>query len=372
MALLILCDPRYRNNNWCETKLRGIYDEAARRRIAVKLYTDLDAFVNAAAKLGSDSSVIILFNSTLYLQKVSEKLADLAIHPILSVTESDITFSRVYSQVCGDVDSATKKLVEFLHEHGKRRIALIGASEHSAAGRNKEQMLARHVDKEDYRVFYDRGGLLQSFADFLEVREEFDAVVCTDDYQAIAFIEYLQSRGAYDPSLYIISHGNTILARLYGDGITTVSTGFYDCGKAMVEAHIHRLKYDWSTVMIRVNCDFKCRGSTSGSGKYPAVNAMPVHANQSGIGRLESVLADCDLVNLKLMYGLLSGYSYEYMSELCFLSAGAVKYRVQQMREALGYKTRAEAVDCIARYVQKEKLLQAIEQAEGIGGKVFI
>ena len=63
MALLILCDPRYRNNNWCETKLRGIYDEAARRRIAVKLYTDLDAFVNAAAKLGSDSSVIILFNS---------------------------------------------------------------------------------------------------------------------------------------------------------------------------------------------------------------------------------------------------------------------------------------------------------------------
>ena len=243
MALLILCDPKYRNNNWCETKLRGIYDEATRRRIPVKLYTDLSAFVTSAAKLGSDSSVIILFNSFLYLQKVSEALAPLEIHPILSVTESDISFSRAFSQVCGDVDSATKELVDFLHEHGKRRIALLGTSENSAAGRNKEQMLSRHVPADEYTIFYDRGGLLKSFEDLLAHKEQFDAVVCTNDYQAIAFIEFLQARGMYDPSLYVISHGDTVIAKLYGDGISTISTGFYECGKAMVIAHLNRLKY---------------------------------------------------------------------------------------------------------------------------------
>lgn len=370
MALLILCDPRYRNNSWCETKLRGIYDEAARRRLSVKLYTDLTAFLSVASKLGADSSVIILFNSILYLETVSEALAPLAIHPILSVTESDIAFSRAFSQVCGDVDSATKELTEYLHTCGKRRIALLGTSENSAAGRNKEHTLSRHVPTEEFTVFRDRGSLLQSFAEFMAERDRFDAVICTNDHQAIALIEFLQAHGAYDPSLYIVSHGDTVLSRLYGDGITTVSTGFYACGRAMVEAHLQRNKCNWSTVMVRVPCEMQVRGSTSGKAVFPPVSTVPVHANQVALSRLESVLSDCDLVDVKLMYGLLSGYSYEYMGELCFLSAGAVKYRVQRMRQALGCETRADAAALIGRYIPAEKLLAAIEAA-GEGGKVF-
>lgn len=371
MPLLILCDPRYRNNAWCETKLQGIYDEASRRRIPVKLYTDTDAFLNVASKLDSTSSVIILFNSFKYLEDISKKLATLEIHPILSVTESNIKFSRAYSQVCGDVDSATKEVVDFLHSNGKRRIALLGSSENSAAGRNKEEMLLRHVGKEECVIFRNSGDLLQSFKDFLEVRNNFDSVICIDDYQAIAFIEFLQSQGAYDPSLYIISHGDTTLAKLYGDGISTVSTSFYACGKAMVEAHVHRIKYNWSTVMIRVHCDFKVRGSTSENAWFPPAVA-PVLVNQAGIGRLESLLKKCDLVNLKLIYAMLSGYSNERMSDLCFLSPGAVKYRLIRIRDALGCKSREEAAECIGRYIQKEKLLDIIEKAEGQGGKIFV
>lgn len=372
MALLILCDPRYRNNNWCDTKLRGIYEEAARRRMPVKLYTDLAAFESAAAKLGSDSSVILLFNSLQYLAKVGEVLKTMAIHPILSVTESDITFPRAFSQVCGDVDSATKELAEYLRANGKHRIALLGTSENSAAGRNKVEMVRRHMSAEEYTVFVDRGNLLQSFEEFFAVRDQFDAAVCTNDHQAIALIEFLQSHGGYDPSFYIVSHGDTILARLYGDGISTISTGFYACGKAMVEAHVHRLKYNWSTVMIRVPCDFQARGSTSGKGEYPAVTEPLPHANQQALGRLERVLAACDITDLKLMYGLLSGYSYEHMGELCFLSASAVKYRVQQMRDALGYTDRRAACALIGRYIEKERLVRVIEETEGVGGKVFL
>ena len=104
----------------------------------------------------------------------------------------------------------------------------------------------------------------------------------------------------------------------------------------MVEAHVHRLKYNWSTVMIRVHCDFKLRGSTSGKASYPKRETVPENANQAGIGRLESLLEDCDIVNLKLMYGLLAGHSTERMSDLCFLSAGAVKYRLQRIKQNEG------------------------------------
>jgi len=371
MALLILCDPHYRNSHWCETKLRGIYDEASRRRIPVKLFTDTALFVNAAAKLGSDSSVIILFNSFVYLEEVSALLAPLAIHPILSVTESEIKFSRIYSQVCGDVDTATKELVEFLHKNGKRRIALLGSSEKSAAGKNKEHMLYRHADAENFAVFHDKGNLLQSFKDFLAEKDSFDAVVCTNDHQTIALIEFLQAMGAYDPSLYIVSHGDTFLSRLYGDGVSTISTSFYACGKSLVEAHMLRLKYSWSSVMIRVPCEFKKRGSTSGNAVYPPVDFVPEYANQIVLGRLESLLASSDMINLKLIYGLMSNYSYERMSDLCFLSAGAIKYRIQRIRETLKCKSREDAVACISRYIQKEKLLELIEKAEDFSGKVI-
>ncbi len=140
----------------------------------------------------------------------------------------------------------------------------------------------------------------------------------------------------------------------------------------MVEAHVHRIKYNWSTVMIRIHCDFKLRVSTSGSASYPISDSVPEHANQAAIGHLESLLEDCDIVNLKLMYGLLLGYSTERMSDLSFLSAGAVKYRLQRIKEVLKCKTRDAAITCIGRYIQKEKLLEAIEKAEGVGGKVFI
>ena len=141
----------------------------------------------------------------------------------------------------------------------------------------------------------------------------------------------------------------------------------------MVEAHVHRLKYNWSTVMIRVNCKFTLRGSTSGKAAFPKnVSTIGENANQAAIGRLESLLGECDLVNLKLMYGLLCGYSNEHMSELCFLSSGAVKYRLQKMREALKCKTREETTAAIGRYLSKERLLEAIEKAEGTVGRIFI
>ena len=373
MALLILCDSHYRNNNWCETKLRGIYDEAARRRITVKLFTDSELFLSTASKLDSDSSVIILFNSFQYLQTVSDMLAPLDIHPILSVTESDnLAFSRPYSQVCGDMDSATKEVVEFLHSKGKRRIALLGSSENSAAGQNKEKMLLQHVEKEECVIFRNNGNLVQSFKEFLAVRDSFDTVICIDDHQAVAFIEFLKAEGAYDASLYVLSYGGTVISDLYGDGISTVSTGFYACGKAMVEAHVHRLKYNWSTVMIRVPCDFKLRGSTGGNAEFPSTFAASGYASQAEIGRLDSLLCSSDLVNLKLMYGLLMGYSTEHMSELCFLSSGAVKYRLQRMREVMKCKTREEVTAAIGRYLTSKKLLEAIEKAEGTVGRIFM
>lgn len=382
MALLVLCDPRYYGCFWCDTKLRGIYDEAARRRIPIKLYTDMTAFEEAAAKLGSDSSVIVLFDNIRYLDSAIQVFSRLSVHPILSVTEQDFRLPCGYSQVAGDVDMATKKMMEYLHTCGKRRIALVGTNRISAASRNKEEMLRRNVPPEELRVFYvenSKNDLEPCFAEFYAERDQFDAVMCINDHQAICLMEYLKARGAYDPSMFIISHGDTIMARLYGNGITTIGTSFYACGRATVETHVNRLKYNWSAVRTLINCNFTFRGSTdihavplAKETPVQAAAAVPLGVFTVGLGRLERMLTECDLVNLKLIYGLLSDYSYEKTGELCFLSADAAKYRARKIRKALGCASRAATAKMIGTYINKENLWHTIEDLEGIGGKVFL
>ena len=71
MALFVLCDPKYKKTFWCDEKLRGIRDVVARRRKKLQVFTDVHALETAAAKLDEDSSVIVLFDSIPYIQKIA-------------------------------------------------------------------------------------------------------------------------------------------------------------------------------------------------------------------------------------------------------------------------------------------------------------
>lgn len=379
MALLILCDKWYYGTFWCDTKLRGIYDEAARRRIPVKLFTDETSFEEAAAKLGADSSVILLFDGIGYYKRILPMLSRLQIHPIFSLTEQGFRLPAGCSQVAGDVDSATGRMVEYLHSHGKRRIAMVGVIPGSAASLNKEEMLRRNVAKEDLRVFQvqdPKNNLEPCFTDFYAEREHFDAVMCINDHQAICLIEFLKARGAYDPGQFIISHGDTIMARLYDRGITTISTSFYNCGKTTVETHVNRLKYGWSATRTLIPCAITFRGTTDPlspswvAGDSTAKPSLGVFTGR--LAKLERMLTQCDLVDLKLLYGLLVGYSYDKMGEACFFSGDAAKYRVRKMRLVLGTADRESMAALIGTYVTPENLLRTIEDLGGKGGKVFL
>ena len=126
MALLVLCDPKYRNNVWCDRKLRGIQDEVSRRREKLSMFTDLAAFEAAASKLGEDSSVILLFDAISYIQQVAPVLCRLRIHPIFSVLVSGIRLPFQYSCISPNMDHSGRMIADYLHGCGKKRIAEVG------------------------------------------------------------------------------------------------------------------------------------------------------------------------------------------------------------------------------------------------------
>ena len=165
------------------------------------------------------------------------------------------------------------------------------------------------------------------------------------------------------------------MARLYGDGITSVTTNFYECGKLLVETYFNRLKRGLSFSHSLIPTVLKVRGSTD---NIPCNNDIPLtFPNNSSrekpkpivvqtgeIGRLERLLAISDLVNFKLMHCLICGYNYEKMSEYCFISPETARYRVRKIKSALGVAKKSDVAELIRNYIKKESLLAIISEAE--------
>lgn len=374
MALFVLCDPRYKKTFWCDEKLRGIRDVVARRRKKLQIFTDVYALETVAAKLDEDSSVIVLFDSIPYIQGIASVLARLPIHIILTGTMGNLRLPFQYSCISPDMDYCGRTIADYLQSCGKKRIAQLAISTSSWSDVGRADAIARYVSAENYRVFYVDKSMEDTYAAFLRERANFDAVLCATDYVAISLIEYLKAHDAYDPSLFLITYGDTVLARLYGIGITSFTVDYHACGASAAKLHYDRARYGWTTVTALLRNKMIIRDSTANAPYIPS-NPLPLPLDADApikpvrfqlityhIGQLGRMLATCELADLRLLYCMLQGYSYEKMSEACFLSVEAVKYRLRKFRDALGFNDRTETTDFIRAYVQPKKLLALIEE----------
>ena len=383
MSLLVLCDPKYRNNVWCDTKIRGICDEAARRRIVPKIFTDIKKFEHEAATLDFGSSVVVLFDSINYIQRTAEVLAKYKVHPIFSANELTLPLACEYSIVSGDTDRAMRMMVDYLHTCGKQRIALVAVNKNSWNDSCRTEMLSRYVPQDCYEVFELGGDIEECFSRFAAVQNDFDAAVCTNDHIAIQLTEYLKSFPRHGEKLFIVSHTDTLMSRLYEDGITSMTVNFYNCGKACVETHFNRAKYNWTTARVFLDVELMVRGSTDNIPYTPSDTQplrvdiapptvpVPVRMLTNQIGKLERVLASSDLADLKIILCLISGYSYEKMAEFCFFSADTAKYRVRKIKQALGCEKKTAAADLIRKYIKKESLVSLIGDIEEKNNKII-
>ena len=178
------------------------------------------------------------------------------------------------------------------------------------------------------------------------------------------------------PPRFLISYGDTMMAQLYGDGITSLTTNHYGCGKSAVELHFSRLKNGWSSASLRLCVELRVRGSTENIPYTKGWSPLPLdltplrqptlqHIPTDDVGRIDRLLAVGDLVDLKIIYGILCGYTYEQIGEFCFLSLEAAKYRVRRIRTAIAGRNKADVAGVIGAYVNRDRLLGVIESLEG-------
>ena len=78
--------------------------------------------------------------------------------------------------------------------------------------------------------------------------------------------------------------------------------------------------------------------------------------NRQHMANIEMLLNSCNLLDLKIILGLLEQYSYAALSEMLYASINTIKYRVNRMLQMLGLHTKADLVDMLTQSFPPEML----------------
>ncbi len=376
MALFVLCEPEYMQTTWYAAKVKGIMDKAASHRIRhLHFLSDLHAASELALTLDEDSSVILLFDSLFWLQKAAEALSECHAQIILSADHIGTTLPIRYSQVGADVDTAVYTAINYLHSCGKHRIALLGTIADSCADRARASMLEKYLPPEECHVFYAEDPSAGGMGAITTALQDFDAVLCTNNLLAIHLGEHLPK----EAKPFILSLMDAETLRLYRGGISALSAQHYNCGRELIETHHHRSRYGFANRITLLPTTLTVRGSTenipyvptkkgtpcvqTAYSPLPAGDRLPVET----INRLEFLLTSGDLIQLKVIYCILCGFTRSEIKDFCFVTSETARYRVNKVRNAFGVKDIAHVTNILRTYITKEHLLSLIREREAQG-----
>lgn len=376
MALFVLCEPEYMHTAECTAKIKGICDEALRYRFRrPHILSDLQTAKELVQASDADASVILLFDSLFWLQEAAKALSDCRAHIILSADYIDLPLPIRYSQVGVDVDNAVHTAIDYLHSCNKHSFALLCANTDSCNDHASVAMLKKYLSPEEYRVFYAEDPLAGGIETIAASLQDFDAVLCANQFLAIHLSEHLQAEAT--PFILSLTDGEVL--GLHRGGISAFSAQYNNCGRKLMETHRHRNRCGFSTRITLLPTTLEVRGSTENIPFVPSENlSLPVQHTSLAppqnnrlpaetVNRLEHLLLSGDLIQLKVMYCVLCGYDRNKTKDFCFISSETARYRVNKLRMALGVETKSEATDILRKYIQKDRLFAVIDALEAQG-----
>ena len=315
----ILVEPGFADSIWCRQILQGLTAELKKRRE-----------VYALDPPTPEGSVFVIGSSSEWLgAQVSRCNACGSIPVLLCSSLRKISGGR-YHCVCPDIDGSMRQLTAAFTARYGSRLALYGVNPHSVGDRSRREAFLQACP--GGLCLENRGSLAQCFREFLPFLSQTDGVICANGFAAVSLYRRLQTLNKTIP---MISCAQTLLCHRYRHAIPAVDMNYPSFGKtalalwdlARKQPHISEL-----TVTVRWEAE-----DLPGD-HLPAV-VSPVSADRfyedkelQQMLKIENLLSACDDTDELLLSMLLRGESYAAMAERCYLTEGAVKYRIKNMR----------------------------------------
>ena len=320
----LILEPMYAESVWCRQIVQGLSAELKKRR---------EEFTVDAPALEGDT-VFIIGTQPSWLSSALAECNGLGITPILLCNSQRKLPGGRYHCVCSDIFGSMRQLTAGLKQQYGSHLALYGINPDSVGDRSRQAAFQLECPEAD-RLFVNEGSLGDCYRRFRSREVAFDAVICTNGFAAISLYRRLAAEKKPIPP--IISCAQTLLTGYYQGPITSVDMNYGRFGKtALALADLARKQPQISEVTATV------QWSLPEPLQVP-LPAIPTAAASSGnfygdeelrqMLTVENLLAACDQVDRLILDMLLQGSSYLQMAEACYLTEGAVKYRVRKMRQ---------------------------------------
>ena len=359
MSFYAIGEPVYKNSNWYRNIMDGLISEKRQKRFSLTILDTLEE-LNDHTITDGDVIFVVGTNSAWLAKiiKVCEAYFDNRV--IVLGNHQNTPSSGRYSTVTADIVRDVQILYNYLTSHGKARIAMYGINPDSTSDAfRKNSFLSCGADEKD--LFYNDGSLLQCYESFLEHIDNYDAVICANDYAAISLVRYLKDR----PIFITSCSGGTLLSQFFSPSITHTWIDFQSFGKAGFElSRILRKNKNVNSVNIYLSSTFFIGESTD---FLPlAEELMP---NISNINKesdafysdleidemlkIELLLASCDKTDTLIIERLLQGVTYQKIAEEFFMSINGVKYKLSNMFRICQVSSKAEFIALLNKYINK-------------------
>ena len=271
--------------------------------------------------------------------------------------------------------SSVQEMLQYFVSCGRKRVAMMGINENSTNdGTKREAFLttARQLGlsasaKDIYCSNKGAGNTLEAFFDNIE---QYDGVMCSNDYMAANVLAWCHDHGVDVPGqLYVSGLGDTLLCRYSNPTLTSATRAYIQTGEQAFNIW-KQLNGDPSifAIVVVVQCEIKPRGSTAYSplpdanaivAASPAPATMPEGTvlNSANAARsLENCLGNCDEMDIRIIRGLLLGSSVEKIAEELFISVGTARYRLKKLYSAANVSSKMDFIELFRRYIGNDKI----------------
>lgn len=337
---------------------QGIAAAAAQSQRSIQIFTSCQQMMQAVPR---NRTVIVIGYETPKLQDSLTALTGQGRQVLLAGLDGERFGSRV-SSASPSRRRATAMLIQYLLSCGKERIALVACGDRSVNDMMRCEtlrsfLLSRGCKNPDDSIFYYQNYVEESFNRFYEHWQEFDAVICPNDYVALCLIRFCQEKGIRIPEdLYLAAFSDRMVSRFCWPDITTMSIDFAGVGDCsyqawgFLEAHCD----EHLQIQITTPSRLVVRQSTANE-IHPTddSNAIIYDSNFEGgpfyadptiakVMQIENCLVQCDPLSQQIVGGLLDGKTYDAISESLFISRSTLNYRLKKVFNAAGVSNRKE------------------------------
>ncbi|MBQ9355084.1 MAG: LacI family DNA-binding transcriptional regulator [Clostridia bacterium] len=353
----ILLDTKYSESLWCKSLYESLITALRQKRIAFcELCDTYDKGLDAVFIIASDREWTV---------SAITQLNRIGVKPIVICNQSENLSGCIYSCVCSDINASMKNLLDTLKYRGKSRVALYGINTDSIPDISRVDSLFNWRSQyfETMNIFNNNGSLEKCFNDFYPHISEFDAIICANDFAAISLVRRLhEAKPEKLKDLCIISCAQTQLSNYYRKYILSLNMNFEQYGKAAVYVYIATQKHAYiseMTVKVLWSLESNEPLQLSDSVQLNLKSSADSFYSDNELAEMlivDRILKSADDIEKTIIDCLTKNEKTEKIADVCFLTAGAVKYRINKMVASSGAKDRKEMVALLKKYIYQGNL----------------